>query len=82
MSRYVREAEPLCKDCKAFVAAEKREMRQFPDGKFYLVTGRCGSNESQLKDKDVAGAFTASTNAVHHRVATLAARLTCFVEKA
>lgn len=81
MRGQIKEDEPLCKDCKAFVAAGKRGMLQFPDGRFYLVTGRCGSEQSQLNGKDLAGAFTASTNAVHHKLVNITTRITCFVRK-
>ncbi len=78
MTRSNHEAEPPCNECKAFAAAGKRGMQQFADGKSYFVTGACKNAESPLYGRDLAGAHTASTNAVHHRVANMTARLTCF----
>lgn len=77
MPRYIREAEPPCNECKAFTAAGKRGMQQFVDGKSYFVTGECVNPDSKLNKRSLAGAYTASVNAMHHKVAVVD-RLNCF----
>lgn len=82
MTRVVRHEQELsCEQCRFFVRAARRELKLFPDGRNYMVTGTCGNQRSILHGLEITGSMTASVNAVHRGKAGIAAKLDCFEAK-
>lgn len=80
--RYMRsqrqEAERPCEQCRFYQRSGKRELTLFNDGKNYMTTGSCTNPDSPLNTRKLTGSFTASVNAMHHRLTNFL-RMVCFV---
>jgi len=71
------EAERPCEQCRFYQRSGKRELTLFNDGKNYMTTGNCTNPDSPLNTRKLTGSFTASVNAMHHRLVNYI-RMTCF----
>lgn len=75
-----KEADHPCNECRFFVAAARRGLEEFDDGKTYMVTGSCDNPQSPLYKRKLTGSFMATVNAVHSRLER-AMTIVCFTEK-